>query len=631
MNLKNLAMWGIIVFLTIGLYNMFKNPQSNIRSSNKVIFSEFLESVEQGEVLKVEIQGNNINGVYANGKSFKTYSPNDPNLIEKLSEKGVSISAAPLEEKMPSLFGVLLSWFPMLLLIAVWIFFMRQMQGGKGGAMGFGRSKAKLLNEAQGKVTFNDVAGVEEAKEEVEEIVEFLKDPRKFSRLGGKIPKGALLIGPPGTGKTLLAKAIAGEANVPFFSISGSDFVEMFVGVGASRVRDMFEQGKKHSPCIIFIDEIDAVGRSRGAGLGGGNDEREQTLNQLLVEMDGFDTNEGIILIAATNRPDVLDPALLRPGRFDRQVVVGNPDIIGREAILKVHVKKINTGPDVKLRTIARGTPGFSGADLANLINESALLAARKNKRVVTMSDIEEAKDKVMMGAERRSMVMSEDEKKLTAYHEGGHAIVALNEKASDPIHKATIIPRGRALGMVMRLPERDQLSITREKMHSDIAVAMGGRIAEELIFGHDKVTSGASSDIDMVTKMAKNMVTKWGMSKELGTIAYGENEEEVFLGRSVTKQQNMSEETAKKVDLEVKKIVDKGYERAKNILTEKIDDLHKLAKALLIYETLSGDEIRDLILKDIKPSRSFKDDHEEDNKETSALDTIGLKPKPAI
>ena len=405
----------------------------------------------------------------------------------------------------------------------------------------------------------------------------------------------------------------------------------MFVGVGASRVRDMFEQGKKHSPCIIFIDEIDAVGRSRGAGLGGGNDEREQTLNQLLVEMDGFDTNEGIILIAATNRPDVLDPALLRPGRFDRQVVVGNPDIIGREAILKVHVKKINTGPDVKLRTIARGTPGFSGADLANLINESALLAARKNKRVVTMSDIEEAKDKVMMGAERRSMVMSEDEKKLTAYHEGGHAIVALNEKASDPIHKATIIPRGRALGMVMRLPERDQLSITREKMHSDIAVAMGGRIAEELIFGHDKVTSGASSDIDMVTKMAKNMVTKWGMSKELGTIAYGENEEEVFLGRSVTKQQNMSEETAKKVDLEVKKIVDKGYERAKNILTDKIDDLHKLAKALLIYETLSGDEIRDLILKDIKPSRSFKDDHEEDNKETSALDTIGLKPKPAI
>ncbi len=610
---------------------MFQDPNKINAERNSLAFSNFLNEVEAGRVVEVQIQGNNISGVLADGKTFKTYSPNYPELVDKLSSKGVSIVAAPTEDKMPSLLGILLSWFPMLLLIGVWIFFMRQMQGGKGGAMGFGRSKAKLLNEAQGKVTFNDVAGVEEAKEEVEEIVEFLKDPKKFSRLGGKIPKGALLIGPPGTGKTLLAKAIAGEANVPFFSISGSDFVEMFVGVGASRVRDMFEQGKKHSPCIIFIDEIDAVGRSRGAGLGGGNDEREQTLNQLLVEMDGFDTNEGIILIAATNRPDVLDPALLRPGRFDRQVVVGNPDIIGREAILKVHVKKINTGPDVKLRTIARGTPGFSGADLANLVNESALLAARKNKRVVTMSDIEEAKDKVMMGAERRSMVMSEDEKKLTAYHEGGHAIVALNEQASDPIHKATIIPRGRALGMVMRLPERDQLSVTREKMHADIAVAMGGRIAEEIIFGHDKVTSGASSDIDMVTKMAKNMVTKYGMSTELGTIAYGENEEEVFLGRSVTKQQNMSEETAKKIDAEVKKIVDKGYDRAKKVLTEKIDDLHKIAKALLIYETLSGDEIRDLILKDIKPTRSFKDEKEDDGKESSALGSLGLKPKPAV
>ena len=631
MNIKNLIMWVIIVLLSVGLFNMFQDPNKINTDQSSLAFSNFLNEVDAGRVVEVQIQGNNISGVLSDGKKFKTYSPNYPELVDKLSSKGVSIVAAPKEDKMPSLLGILLSWFPMLLLIGVWIFFMRQMQGGKGGAMGFGRSKAKLLNEAQGKVTFNDVAGVEEAKEEVEEIVEFLKDPKKFSRLGGKIPKGALLIGPPGTGKTLLAKAIAGEANVPFFSISGSDFVEMFVGVGASRVRDMFEQGKKHSPCIIFIDEIDAVGRSRGAGLGGGNDEREQTLNQLLVEMDGFDTNEGIILIAATNRPDVLDPALLRPGRFDRQVVVGNPDIIGREAILKVHVKKINTGPDVKLRTIARGTPGFSGADLANLINEGALLAARKNKRVVTMSDIEEAKDKVMMGAERRSMVMSEDEKKLTAYHEGGHAIVALNEGASDPIHKATIIPRGRALGMVMRLPERDQLSVTREKMHADIAVAMGGRIAEEIIFGHDKVTSGASSDIDMVTKMAKNMVTKYGMSEELGTIAYGENEEEVFLGRSVTKQQNMSEETAKKIDSEVKKIVDKGYERAKKVLTEKIDDLHKIAKALLIYETLSGDEIRDLILKDIKPSRSFKDEKEDDGKSSSALGSLGLKPKPAI
>jgi len=628
MNLKNLAMWGIIVLLSVGLFNMFQNPNQINETKSKVAFSEFLSEVDQGRVIKVEIQGNNITGVLSDGSLFATYSPNYPNLVEKLSNKGVNIVAAPLDAKMPSLLGVLLSWFPMLLLIAVWVFFMRQMQGGKGGAMGFGKSKAKLLTEAQGKVTFNDVAGVEEAKEEVEEIVEFLRDPKKFSRLGGKIPKGALLIGPPGTGKTLLAKAIAGEANVPFFSISGSDFVEMFVGVGASRVRDMFEQGKKHSPCIIFIDEIDAVGRSRGAGLGGGNDEREQTLNQLLVEMDGFETNEGIILIAATNRPDVLDPALLRPGRFDRQVVVGNPDILGREAILKVHIKKIIVGPDVKLRTIARGTPGFSGADLANLVNESALLAARKNKRVVTMVDVEEAKDKVMMGAERRSMVMSEDEKKLTAYHEGGHAIVALNEKVSDPIHKATIIPRGRALGMVMRLPERDQLSITREKMYSDIAVAMGGRIAEELIFGHDKVTSGASSDIDMATKMARNMVTRYGMSKELGPLAYGENEEEVFLGRSVTRQQNMSEETAKKVDSEVKKIVEAGYDRAKKVLTEKIDDLHKIAKALLVYETLTGDEIRDLMLKNIQPKKLNENENSSDNKESSALDSLGLKPK---
>jgi cell division protease FtsH len=628
MNLKNLAMWGIIVLLSVGLFNMFQNPNKMAASKAEVPFSKFLSEVDEGRVIKVEIQGNNISGLLSDGSSFTTYSPNYPNLVEKLSNKGVSIIASPIEAKMPSLLGVLLSWFPMLLLIGVWVFFMRQMQGGKGGAMGFGKSKAKLLTEAQGKITFNDVAGVEEAKEEVEEIVEFLKDPKKFSRLGGKIPKGALLIGPPGTGKSLLAKAIAGEANVPFFSISGSDFVEMFVGVGASRVRDMFEQGKKHSPCIIFIDEIDAVGRSRGAGLGGGNDEREQTLNQLLVEMDGFDTNEGIILIAATNRPDVLDPALLRPGRFDRQVVVGNPDILGREAILKVHVKKITVGPDVKLRTIARGTPGFSGADLANLVNESALLAARKNKRVVTMVDVEEAKDKVMMGAERRSMVMSEDEKKLTAYHEGGHAIVALNEKVSDPIHKATIIPRGRALGMVMRLPERDQLSVTREKMYSDIAVAMGGRIAEELIFGHDKVTSGASSDIDMATKMAKNMVTRYGMSKELGPLAYGENEEEVFLGRSVTKTQHMSEETAKKVDSEVKKIVEAGYERAKKVLTDKIDDLHKLAKALLTYETLTGDEIRDLMLKNIQPKKLSETENDKDDKKSSALDSLGLKPK---
>ena len=628
MNFKNLAMWAIIVVLTIGLYNMFKNPQ-NIKSvkQEKIIFSEFLKEVDNGRVVEVQIQGNNIKGVMANGETFTTYSANYPNLVEKLSESGVSISAVPIDEKMPSLLGVLLSWFPMLLLIAVWIFFMRQMQGGKGGAMGFGRSKAKMMNEVKGKVTFNDVAGVEEAKEEVEEVVEFLRDPKKFSRLGGKIPRGCLLVGPPGTGKTLLARAIAGEAGVPFFSISGSDFVEMFVGLGASRVRDMFEQGKKHSPCIIFIDEIDAVGRSRGAGLGGGNDEREQTLNQLLVEMDGFDTNEGVIIIAATNRPDVLDPALLRPGRFDRQVVVSNPDIIGREKILKVHAKNISMSPDVNLRTVARGTPGFSGADLANLVNEAALLAARKNKRIVTSQEFEEAKDKVMMGAERRSMVMTEEEKKLTAYHEAGHAIVTLNEKAAYPIHKATIIPRGRALGMVMQLPERDEVSQTREQLHAQMAIAMGGRVAEEIIFGDDKVTTGASSDIEQATKRARAMVMRAGLSKELGPILYGENEEEVFLGRSVARQQNMSEETARKVDAEIKRFVDMGYERAKKILKEKIEDLHKLAKALLVYETLTGTEIEDLINKNVYPPNKEDLKVEEDNS-GSALGSIGLKPK---
>ena len=631
MNLKNLMMWGVIVLLVVGLFQLFQNQKQTI-VSDKVPFSSFLKNLEDGRVVQVEIKGNNIEGILSDGTSFNTYAPNDPNLVEKLSSKGVNITASPQEDKMPSLLGILLSWFPMLLLIGVWVFFMRQMQGGKGGAMGFGRSKAKLLSESQGKVTFNDVAGVDEAKEEVEEIVEFLRNPRKFRRLGGKIPKGALLIGPTGTGKTLLARAIAGEASVPFFTISGSDFVEMFVGVGASRVRDMFEQGKKNAPCIIFIDEIDAVGRSRGAGLGGGNDEREQTLNQLLVEMDGFDTNEGVILIAATNRPDVLDPALIRPGRFDRQVVVPNPDIVGREAILKIHIKNISKGPDVKLRTIARGTPGFSGADLANLINEAALLAARKNKRIVTMSDVEEAKDKVMMGAERRSMVMTEDDKKLTAYHEGGHAIVALNEKASDPIHKATIIPRGRALGVVWTLPERDKYSHTREYLEANISKAMGGRVAEELIFGHNKVTSGASSDIQIATKLAKDMVTKYGMSKELGPLTYGENEEEVFLGRSITRQQHMSEETSKKVDAEIKKIVIIGYQRAKKIITEKIDDLHKLAKALLVYETLTGDEIKDLIFKNIQPKRSRADNEDDvETEATSALGSLGLKPKPAV
>jgi cell division protease FtsH len=621
-------MWAIIVFLTIGLYNMFKQPQ-NIQQKNNISFSEFLTEVDNGRVVQVDIKGNNISGILSNGKNFETYAPNDPNLVEKLSNKGVGITATPTEDKIPSLLGILLSWFPMLLLIGVWIFFMRQMQGGKGGAMGFGRSKAKLMSDSKKKVTFDDVAGVDEAKEEVQEIVEFLRDPRKFMRLGGKIPKGALLIGPPGTGKTLLAKAIAGEADVPFFTISGSDFVEMFVGVGASRVRDMFEQGKKNAPCIIFVDELDAVGRSRGAGLGGGNDEREQTLNQILVEMDGFETNEGVVIIAATNRPDVLDPALLRPGRFDRQVVVPLPDIIGREKILNIHAKKISLGPDVKLKTIARGTPGFSGADLANLVNEAALLAARKNKRIVTMMEFEDAKDKVMMGAERKSMVMTEEDKRLTAYHESGHAIVALNEKASDPIHKATIIPRGRALGVVWTLPERDKYSHSREYLEANISKAMGGRIAEELIFGHEKVTSGAASDIQMATKLAKDMVTRFGMSNELGPLTYAENEDEVFLGRSITRQQHMSEETAKKVDAEIKKIVDAGYKRAKKILTEKIDDMHKLAKALITYETLTGEEITNLILKNKYPKRA-EDLKKDENEKTSALGSLGLKPKPA-
>ncbi|MEM1045755.1 MAG: ATP-dependent zinc metalloprotease FtsH, partial [Pseudomonadota bacterium] len=504
--------------------------------------------------------------------------------------------------------SVRFSWLPLIVILGVWIFFMRQMQGGGSKAMGFGKSKAKLLTEAHGRVTFQDVAGVEEAKDDLEEIVEFLRDPQKFQRLGGKIPRGVLLSGPPGTGKTLLARSVAGEANVPFFTISGSDFVEMFVGVGASRVRDMFEQAKKNAPCIIFIDEIDAVGRHRGAGMGGGNDEREQTLNQLLVEMDGFEQNESIILIAATNRPDVLDPALLRPGRFDRQVVVPNPDVMGREQILKVHVRKTPLAPDVELRTLARGTPGFSGADLMNLVNEAALLAARRGKRIVTMQEFEDAKDKVMMGAERRTLVMTEDEKKLTAYHEGGHAIVALNVPATDPVHKATIIPRGRALGMVMQLPERDQLSMSFEQMQSRLAVLMGGRVAEEMIFGKDKVTSGAASDIQQATKLARAMVTQFGFSDELGTVLYGDNQEEVFLGHSVARQQNISEQTAQKIDAEVRRLVEHGLSEAKRILVDKSEDLEALAQGLLEYETLSGEEILNL-LKGEPPVRENFDD----------------------
>ena len=594
--------------LLIALFNLFQNSSST-NSNSEISFSDFLIAADNGNISEVKIVGNNVTGFFDDGRSFSTYSPNYPELIGKLSESGVKILAEPSDRSMHPILSVLLSWFPMLLLIGVWIFFMRQMQSGGGKAMGFGKSKAKLLNEAIGKITFDDVAGIDEAKQELEEVVEFLKDPKKFSRLGGKIPTGALLVGPPGTGKTLLARAIAGEANVPFFSISGSDFVEMFVGVGASRVRDMFEQGKKNAPCIIFIDEIDAVGRHRGAGLGGGNDEREQTLNQLLVEMDGFEANAGVIIVAATNRPDVLDPALLRPGRFDRQITVSNPDIIGRDKILKVHIKKIKVSPKFDSKIIARGTPGFSGADLANLVNEAALLASRKNKRMVTLEDFESAKDKVMMGAERRSMVMSEDEKKLTAYHEAGHAVATLHSPASDPIHKATIIPRGRALGMVMRLPERDQLSMRLDQMKAHLVIATGGRIAEEIIFGKDKITNGAASDIQMVTNLSKKMITEWGMSEKLGNLRYNSDSEEVFLGHSVAQSKNLSDSTAKLIDDEVRLLADNADKQCRKILQDNIDELHIVAKGLLEYETLSGDEIKDLI-KGIKPSRDDFDDN---------------------
>src|SRR6056300_729633 len=634
---KNIFVWIIISLILLGLFNVFKNSQTDY-SSVTYTYSTLLDKAENGEIKSVEIQGNNIYGQTMDGINFSTYAPRDPNLIQTLNANKVAINAKPEQSGMHPLLSIFVSWFPMLLLIGVWIFFMRQMQSGKGGgALGFGRSKAKLLNENKQRVTFGDVAGIDEAKQELEEVVSFLKDPHKFQRLGAKIPKGALLVGPPGTGKTLLARAIAGEAGVPFFSISGSDFVEMFVGVGASRVRDMFEQGKKNAPCIIFIDEIDAVGRHRGAGLGGGNDEREQTLNQLLVEMDGFEANEGVIIVAATNRPDVLDPALLRPGRFDRQVVVPSPDVKGREMILIVHGRKVPLAEDVDFAVIARGTPGFSGADLENMVNEGALLAARKNKKIVTMDDVEEAKDKIMMGAERRSKVITEDDKKLTAYHEAGHAIIGLNVKIKNiKMHKATIIPRGMAGGMVMWLPEKDEDYQSKDQFEGMIAMAMGGRVAEEEIFGKDKVTTGAggggSSDIGKVTQIAKDMVTKYGMSEELGPIAYGDNEEELFLGRSVAKTQNVSEETAQKIDSEVKKIVFAGYQKAQSIMKDKIDDLHKLAKALMDYETLTFDEITNILNNDIYPTRfSDKPDQNKNDsgdKKESALGSIGLKPK---
>jgi cell division protease FtsH len=623
-NLRNFALWVIIVLLLLALFTVFNQPgQRSV--SQEVSFSQLLTDVDQGRVKDVIIRGPEIHGTYTDGHQFNTYAPSDPSLVKRLYDKGVSISAQPQQESMPWFVSLLMSWLPFIALIGVWIFLSRQMQGAGGKALGFGKSRAKLLTEAHGRVTFEDVAGVDEAKQDLQEIVEFLRDPGKFQRLGGRIPRGVLLVGPPGTGKTLIARAVAGEANVPFFTISGSDFVEMFVGVGASRVRDMFEQAKKNAPCIIFIDEIDAVGRHRGAGLGGGNDEREQTLNQLLVEMDGFEANEGIILIAATNRPDVLDPALLRPGRFDRQVVVPNPDIMGREAILKVHVRKVPLAPDVNLKTVARGTPGFSGADLMNLVNEAALMAARRNKRMVTQLEFEDAKDKVMMGAERKSLVMTEEEKLLTAYHEGGHAIVAFNVRATDPVHKATIIPRGRALGMVMQLPERDKLSMSLEQMTSRLAIMMGGRVAEELVFGRDKVTSGAASDIEQATKLARMMVTRWGLSNELGTVAYGENQEEVFLGYAVSRQQNISESTSQKIDSEIRRLVEAGYKEANEILTARRDELEALAKGLLEYETLSGDEIKDL-LNGRRPRRDAM--IEPATPRSSAVPTAG-KPRP--
>jgi cell division protease FtsH len=592
---KNVVLWVVVAIAVLFLFNMFQAPAPRT-VQHTVPYSEFITEVGRGDVRDVTIRGQEITGRYRDGRPLVTYAPEDPDLIPKLQSAGVKITAQPSDDGTPNLWNVLISWFPMLLLIGVWIFFMRQMQSGGGKAMGFGKSRARLLTERTGRVMFEDVAGIDEAKQELEEVVEFLKDPKKFQRLGGKIPKGCLLVGPPGTGKTLLARAIAGEANVPFFTISGSDFVEMFVGVGASRVRDMFEQGKKNAPCIIFIDEIDAVGRHRGAGLGGGNDEREQTLNQLLVEMDGFESNEGVILIAATNRPDVLDPALLRPGRFDRQVVVPNPDLLGREKILKVHMRKVPLSPDVEPRVIARGTPGFSGADLANLVNEAALLAARIGRRLVTMADFEAAKDKVMMGAERRSMVMTEEEKRLTAYHEAGHAIVGLYVPKHDPLHKITIIPRGRALGLTMSLPERDRYSHSRGELQSRLAVMFGGRIAEELIFGPENVTTGAGNDIKQATDVARRMVTEFGFSDRLGPLRYSDNQEEVFLGHSVTQQKHISDATARLIDEEVRELVDHAETCAREILESHRQDLDMLAAALLEYESLTGAEVAALL-----------------------------------
>ncbi|SFH14780.1 membrane protease FtsH catalytic subunit [Palleronia marisminoris] len=626
-NARNIAFWVVLFLLVLALFNLFSGGQSSL-NARSVSYSEFVEQVDSGAVNSVTLDGERVLFRGADGQDYSTVRPDQGGeLTDRLIANDVTVNAKPQEQS--GFTTILMTFLPFLLLIGVWIYFMNRMQGGgKGGAMGFGKSKAKLLTEKHGRVTFDDVAGIDEAKEDLEEIVEFLRNPQKFSRLGGKIPKGALLVGPPGTGKTLLARAVAGEAGVPFFTISGSDFVEMFVGVGASRVRDMFEQAKKNAPCIVFIDEIDAVGRSRGVGYGGGNDEREQTLNQLLVEMDGFEANEGIIIVAATNRPDVLDPALLRPGRFDRQVQVPNPDIKGRDKILGVHSRKVPLGPNVDLRIIARGTPGFSGADLANLVNEAALMAARVGRRFVTMEDFENAKDKVMMGAERRSMVMTEDEKMLTAYHEAGHAIVGLNVPQHDPVHKATIIPRGRALGLVLSLPERDQLSVTLTKYKSKIAMAMGGRVAEELKFGRDNVTSGASSDIQQVSKIARAMVTQFGFTEELGYVDYA-NEQQSYLG-GYSGGTNHSADTQKLIDDKVKEIIDEGYETAKRILTEQRDGWERLAQGLLEYETLTGPEIQKVI--NGEPLNRGDDDDTPDQGNTSSIASIPktkTRPKP--
>lgn len=614
-NKNSLILWVVIFITVITLANLLGKP-ADVLNTEKVSYSSFTDLVAKGEVLSVEIQGQSLSGILKSNKKFTSYAPQDSGVVALLEQHKVPLTAIPPEKESDGWGMTLLAWLPMILFIGIWIFMMRQMTAGNGKAMNFGKSKARLL-EGKKKVTFADVAGIEEAKQELQEIVEFLKSPIKFERLGGKIPKGALLVGPPGTGKTLLAKAIAGEAGVPFFTISGSDFVEMFVGVGASRVRDMFEQAKKASPCILFVDEIDAVGRHRGAGLGGGNDEREQTLNQLLVEMDGFETNSGIIVIAATNRPDVLDPALLRPGRFDRQIIVSNPDISGREAILKVHIKKVPTAPDVNLPVIARGTPGFSGADLANLVNEAALLAARRNKTMVTMRDFEDAKDKVMMGSERRSLVMDDNEKLMTAYHEAGHAICSLHLPESDPLHKVTIIPRGRALGVTMQLPEKDKYSQSMTYLTSRLSILFGGRIAEEMILGKEKVSTGASNDIQVATNIARKMVTEWGMSDTMGPIAYEEPEGEVFLGYSISKRKNMADSTALMVDQEIRRIIDEAYKRTERILKKYKNELDILAKGLVEYETLSGDEITSLL--------AGNKIRQEDKKKSA------IKPRPTV